>query len=707
MQRSQLPTPAHSLGDTLHGFRIDAITPIDDIKALAYEATHLRTGAKLLHVYCFDEENMFSVGFRTPPTDSTGVAHILEHSVLAGSQRYPVKDAFKELGKRTLNTFLNAMTWPDRTVYPTCSAVRADYFNLASVYLDLVFNPRLARETFLQEGHHLTLSDLDDPHSPLSISGVVYNEMKGVYSDPQQYVYRELQQQLLPNTTYGVDSGGDPDHIPNLTYEQFTEFHKRFYSPSNARFMLYGDITLADNLAFIEQFLAPFQQVEVNSSISKQTPWTHPRIEALPYPIGADDELTKKTFVCLTWLTCDTADTLQSLLLDIALNALTGSAAGPIKKALIDSGLGQDMFPSSGYSADIQQSSVHIGLRGTEPEHAEKIESLILKTLTDVVRDGIDPALIEATLHQIELGGKEISSSFPIMLMMRVNAAWYFGADPKVGLQFSSLIEQVRAAYAQNPRTFEDTLERWLLNNSHRLRLTVFPSNSLGAERDAAFKAKMATLRAHLGPEQVEEIRLQAQQLLASQEEPDSEEAIDTLPKLALSDIPKSPRTIPTEYLSINTVPTLSHDVFSNGIGYLSLTFDTRDLSDEEAQLLPLLGKITCQMGAAGLSYDAMSTRHRTPHWRHWCLPIHLPQPSLRSAHRTPHLFDLLSLSRNQRPRRHPPRPPHRPQPPRPQAPLRPHQRVLQPLGFPARPLWPLLRLHPRRLLHRPRPHSP
>ena len=251
MSRSAIPASTHQPGEKLHGFLIESVTELPDIKARAYEATHEKTGAQLLHIHCNDEENMFSVGFRTPPPDSTGVAHILEHSVLAGSKKFPVKDAFNELGKRTLSTFLNAMTWPDRTIYPTCSAVRADYFNLATVYSDLVFNPLITKQTFQQEGHHLEFDKIEDTDTPLKVTGVVYNEMKGAYSSPEAIVYRYLQQELLPDGPYGVDSGGDPEAIPDLTYEAFVEFHRKFYSPSNARFLLYGDIETADNLKFL------------------------------------------------------------------------------------------------------------------------------------------------------------------------------------------------------------------------------------------------------------------------------------------------------------------------------------------------------------------------------------------------------------------------------------------------------------------------
>ena len=609
MSRSVIPDPAHNPGDVVHGFRVDAVTPLSDIKALVYEVTHERTGAQVLHVHCNDEENMFSVGFRTPPADSTGVAHILEHSVLAGSDKYPVKDAFKELGKRTLNTFLNAMTWPDRTVYPTCSPVRADYFNLARVYSDLVFNPKLKRQTFEQEGHHLELEDAEDPESALIVKGIVYNEMKGVYSSPESYIYRELGQQLMPDTVYGHDSGGDPDRIPDLTYEQFVAFHRQFYSPSNARFMLYGDITLDDNLSFLEEILGPFDAVEVDSNIEKQAHWDAPREHKVDYVVGEEDSLDKKTFVVLTWLTCDTADTMETLLLDVAMDAISGSSAGPLRKALIDSQLGEDVFPGGGLSGGIKQTSVSVGLRGTETEHIETIEALIFDTLRGIIADGIDPELIEACFHRFEFAGKEINPPFPIQLMYRANSLWYFDADPKEGLQFSSLVDTARTRYAAEPRVFERSLQRWLIDNPHRLRLIATPSNTLAAEQKKAQQEKLAALKASLSPDALAEIQRNAQALKAAQEAPELPENIAKLPEIKLEDIPRPVRTIPTVRRDIGATRCCEHEAFSNDIGYVSLTFDIRDLDPALTAYLPLLSHATTSMGAAGLAYDAMSTR--------------------------------------------------------------------------------------------------
>ncbi len=612
MSRTQIPAPQHQLGDTLHGFQITAITPIEDIKALVYEATHLATGAHLLHVHCHDEENMFSIGFRTPPSDSTGVAHILEHSVLAGSARYPVKDAFNELRKRTMSTFLNAMTWPDRTIYPVASAVRADYFNLAAVYADLVFNPLIAEKTFRQEGHHLELEDLDDPTSPLKVTGVVYNEMKGVYSSPDSVVGRSCNNELLPDTPYGHDSGGDPEAIPDLTYDDFKAFHARFYSPSNARFFLYGDISLHDNLAFIHDILAPFSRRDVDSSIPLQPRWTEPRRTHIQYTVDPEDESDGKSFVVLNWLVGQTRDALDTLLIEVAISAIYGSSAGPLKQALIDSGLGKDIFPHGGFDADIQETTAAFGLRGTEADQVQTIEALVLDTLRDIIQKGIDPQLLEATFHQVEFGGKEIVPPFPIMLLMRANPAWYFGGDPKDGLSFTSLVEAARQRWAEEPRLFERLLQEHLLDNPHRLTVVATPSPTLSDEQDQRLADRLAKLKQGLSDDEISAIAAEARALKAEQEAPDDPQALASLPALDLQTLPRRVRNVHERHTvagSTAKVDTYEHEVFSNDVGYLALAFNTDDLSHEDALLLPFLGRATNGMGAGGLSYDAQIRR--------------------------------------------------------------------------------------------------
>lgn len=609
MKRATIPEPAHAVGDALHGFTIEAVTELPDIKALAYQARHDATGAEVLHVHCNDEENLFSIGLRTPPPDSTGVAHILEHCVLAGSRRYPVKDAFNELGKRTMSTFLNAMTWPDRTVYPTCSAVRADYFNLAAVYCDLVLNPLITEQTFRQEGHHLEVEDLEDPDSPLKISGVVYNEMKGAYSSPEQVVYRSMQQDLMPAGPYGVDSGGDPDHIPELTYEDFVAFHRRYYAPSNARIMLYGDTPLSDNLAFLAQVLEPFDRVTVDSAIPDEPRWDAPRSREIEYPVGSDDALEGKTFVTVTWMVNETADVADTLLLDVLATALVGTAAGPMRRALIDSGLGKDIFPGSAYDADLRYAMASFGLRGTDPEKAGDVEAVILRTLEQLAEDGVPEDLLEAAFHQVEFAGKEIVPPFPIMLLIRANPTWYFGGDPKDGLEFGPTVEEARRRWEADPKLFQGLIRRWLLDNPHRLRLVTRPSRELAAETERQFAQEMARRRAGMSEAEVMHVVEEARALRQAQQMPDTPEALATLPRLRVEDIPRRVRTVPTQERSVDGVSVLEHEVFSNGVGYVGLAFDTRDIGDELASWLPLFARATTGMGAAGLSYQEMATR--------------------------------------------------------------------------------------------------
>lgn len=607
--RSQIPSPAHEPGDELHGFEITGVTPIPDIKALAYEARHKQTGAEVMHVHCYDEENLFSVGFRTPPPDSTGVAHILEHCVLAGSEKFPVKDAFNELGKRTLNTFLNAMTWPDRTVYPTCSAVKADYFNLASVYADLVFHPLITQETFQREGHHLELEEPGNPDSPLKISGVVFNEMKGVYGSPDSFVGRMLHRLLLPDTPYSVDSGGDPAVIPDLTYDDFVSFHREFYSPSNARFLLYGDITLAENLGFLEGVLSSFDKVDVDSELPAQPRWSQPVSHEVQYPVGTDEPLEKKTFHAMAWLIGQSSDVQGTLLAELAMFALAGSAAGPVRKALIDSGLGTDIYPGWSFDAGMNQSMAILGLRGSEVEHAGTVQNLILETLEKVAEEGLDPELIQASFHHLAFHAREIKPPFPLMVLYRVAPPWYFGGDPKDGLLFGEALETLRASIDADPDLISNWIRTSLLGNPHRLSLTASPSRTLQQEWKEAEEARLVALRETMTAEQIAEVDAAAAALKADQEKPDPPEVLETLPSLALEDIPRRVRGIPTEHTAVGGAPALRHEVFSNGVGYVGLSFDTRDLTDDEAILLPLLGKITLGCGAGGLGYEAMAKR--------------------------------------------------------------------------------------------------
>ncbi len=602
------PPPTFSAGDKRHGFHIGRIEQIREIRVTAYEIEHERTGARVLHLHCDDRENLFSIGFRTPPRDSTGVPHILEHSVLAGSERYPLKDVFNELMRGTLQTFINAFTYPDKTIYPVASLERRDLFNLARVYTDLVLRPRLMKETFLQEGHHLEF----DANGYLTTSGIVYNEMKGAYSSPDTLMYKALQENLYPDTPYACDSGGDPEEIPGLTYEQFQAFHRTFYSPTNARIFLYGDIPTEEHLAFLAEMFAGFERVAVDSAIGIQERWKEPRSIHGFYPIDRQEKTAGKTTVNLAWMTAENTDGETAMLITIVADLLVGSAAAPLRKALIDSGLGEDLSPVTGLERDLRQIAFSVGLRGTDPDRAPAIEALILDTLEKVAAAGFDRELIEGTLHQIEFHGREmVRGSYPygIVLMGRAYHTWLYDGSPLTDMNFPRTIGEIRRKWEADPALFQQVIRRWLLENPHRLLSVMEPSPTMAEEREQAIRDRMARRKALLTPEDEERIRQETAVLKRFQTEPDPPEAVATLPRLKIGDISREIETIPTDRSAIAGVPVLSHEIFTNGIAYLDLAFDVSDIPEELQPYLPLLGKFTVQMGAAGLSYEAMAKR--------------------------------------------------------------------------------------------------
>ncbi len=612
MLPSNVPQPTLQAGDLFQGFKVLRVETIKALRLTAYEIEHQKTGAKVLHLHAFDRENLYAIGFRTPPADSTGLPHILEHSVLAGSEKYPLKDAFKELMRSTMQTFINAFTYPDKTVYPVASQIKADFYNLARVYTDLVLHPRLLHETFLQEGHHLEFSRPGDIGSDLIISGIVYNEMKGAYSSPDSLMYKDIQEHLYPDTVYALDSGGDPEVIPTLTYEQFKDFHRRYYSPTNARFFLYGDIPTAEHLEFLAEMLAGFERVDVDSSIASQPFFTGPRRVDGTYPVDQDEPLTNKTMVNVAWMLAENKDFETALLLEIISGLLVGSSASPLRQALIDSGLGEDMTPTSGMESDLKQLLFCAGLRNAQRADVEKIEKLIDDTLQKIVSDGFDRELVEGILHQVEFHGKEISrGSYPygITLMGNVFQTWLYEGDPFIGLDFSSAIENIRRRWADDPKVFQSMTKKWLVENPHRLLAVLDPDPDFSQKNEAKLNRKMDGLKAGFSEEQLRQIDEQATRLKTFQSETDSSEAEATLPRLRMEDVPRQVETIPTEHKILASVAALEHDLFTNGIAYVDLAFDIAHVPEDLQPYLPLLGKMMSGMGAAGLSYDEMAKR--------------------------------------------------------------------------------------------------
>ncbi|HAJ27573.1 MAG TPA: hypothetical protein DCG53_10080 [Syntrophus sp. (in: bacteria)] len=599
-------------GETQLGFVVKRIEQIPEIRVTAYELEHIVTGAKVLHLHCDDRENLYAIAFRTPPKDSTGLPHILEHAVLAGSKNYPVKDAFNELLRGTLQTFINAFTYPDKTIYPVASQVKVDFFNLARVYTDLVFRPRLLRETFLQEGHHLEWAANAEGQENLTISGIVYNEMKGAYSSPDNLMYKAIQENLFPDTIYRFDSGGNPADIPNLTYEQFKEFHQAYYSPSNARIFIYGDIPTGEHLLFLQEMLKDFGRISLDSSIPTQERWSSPRAVKDVFPIGREDDPHGKAIANMAWLLTENTDEETVILLQVISGVLVGSAAGALRKALIDSGLGQDLSPVTGFERDYKQVVFAVGLRGTEAQKGEAIESLILDTLARVVREGVDKELIEGTLHQIEFRGREIiRQNYPygIVLMNRVFHTWMYDGDPLHSLNFPGLIDIIRRKWQKNPSLFEDLIQKWLIDNPHRILSVMEPSPTCMETWEGAFRKKMAGIKDSLVKNEQERIRQEVRELKVFQTEPDPPSAVATLPRLKITDIGGKTENIPGKLVSMDNTMGMTHDLFTNGISYLDLAFDISAIPDDLQPYLPLLGKFITQMGAAGMGYEDMSKR--------------------------------------------------------------------------------------------------
>lgn len=610
--QSSSPQPTLQDGEELYGFKVLRVKAFPEIRVTAYEIEHKKTGAKVLHLHSFDRENLYAIGFRTPPSDSTGLPHILEHSVLAGSEKYPLKDVFKELMRSTLQTFINAFTYPDKTIYPVASQIKTDFFNLARVYTDLVLHPRMLKETFFQEGHHLEFSVTDDLSSDLVISGIVYNEMKGAYSSSDSIIYKVLQENIYPDSIYAFDSGGDPDVIPTLTYEQFREFHRTYYSPTNARFFIYGDITTSEHLFFLAEMLSGFERVEIDSSIKNQKRLTAPRVVQSTYPIGKDESLQHKTIVNIAWMMSENTDYETSLILEIISSLLVGSAASPLRKALIDSGLGEDLTPVSGIEADLKQLMFCVGLRNTQSSDVQNIENLIFNTLKDIAAKGFDKELIEGVLHQVEFHGKEIvRGSYPygISLMGNVFQTWLYDGDPLIGLDFPRAIENIRGRWTADPGIFQKMIQQWFLDNPHRVLAVMEPDPDFNENKEKRYKGKMAGLKSSLPETKLAQINAEAKELKEFQAQQDSPEAADSIPKLKIEDIPKAIDTIPTQNSLIAEIPALEHDIFTNGIAYVDLAFDIAHVPEELQPYLPLMGKIITGMGAAGFSYEEMAKR--------------------------------------------------------------------------------------------------
>ena len=593
---------------TIHGFDLVREERVAEINALARIYRHAKSGARLLSLENDDENKVFTIAFATPPEDSTGLPHILEHSVLGGSRKYRLKDPFKELMKGSLKTFLNAFTYPDKTMYPVASQNRQDFYNLIDVYLDSVFHPLLERQTLQQEGWHHELASLD---APLTYKGVVFNEMKGNYSSPDSMIGEYGQRSIFPDTVYSLDSGGDPAAIPDLTHEQFTAFHRRYYHPSNCFIVLYGDDHSDERLRILDECLRDFDAAEPAAPIGMQPVLPGERRFVHGYDAGDAGPGERKSYLTLNWLLHDTLNVDQNMAMEILAHALIGTQASPLRKALIDSGLGDDLT-GGGFQDYFRQGVFSTGLKGIAAADADKVAELILATLVDLAKQGIDPEMIKASLNTIEFRLRELNfGGYPRGLVLAIQAVmpWQQGGDPLSGIAFEAPLSHVKASYAAEPRFFERLIETALLNNPHRTRVLLQPDPTFAQQVEQAETERLARERSAMSEAGLQGVMESMQELERRQTAPDSPEALASIPSLSLADLDRQVKTIPISVESIHDAPVIYHDLFTNGITYVDVGFDLHALPQRLLPYAGLLGDLWLGMGTQSMDYVRMSQR--------------------------------------------------------------------------------------------------
>lgn len=598
--------PAHfnSVGQSYHNFTITKAIEISELQCFLREITHHPSGAKIIHIANDDPENVFCLSFQTLPYNSNGVAHILEHTVLCGSEKFPVKDPFFSMNRRSLNTFMNALTGVDFTCYPAASQVQQDFYNLLEVYLDAVFHPILNKLSFLQEGHRIEFAVSDDPTSPLEHKGIVFNEMKGDLSSPVSRLSEALHAHLFPDTTYGFNSGGNPTEIPTLTYQQLCDFHHHYYHPSRCLFFFYGSIPLEHHLDFIAKHtLDQTTKVDPLPAIPLQPRFHQPRYSEISYPIALGEPSADKTFIAFAWLTCQILQQEEVLALNILEIILLGNDASPLKMALMKSGLCTQV--SSFTDDELNEIPFCITLKGCNPDSADTLESLLKETLKDIISQGIPLQVVENAMHQLEFYRSEITGNhtpFGLSLFMRSGLLKQHGAEPEQGLVIHALFDQIRKNNLQNPHYLTGLIQKHLLDNTHFVRLLMKPDPHLGARELEEELQGLASLKENISMEQKQALVEQAQ--LLSQFQKEQEDGNDeVLPKISLRDVPPIARDYPLTQEKVGVLEIFHHATFTNDIIYADVVLDLPDLMEEELFYLRLLTTVITQLGCGTLNY--------------------------------------------------------------------------------------------------------
>lgn len=567
---------------------------VEDVQSDGFILRHKKSGARIAVLSNNDDNKVFYIGFRTPPEDETGVPHIIEHTTLCGSKKFPVKDPFIELAKGSLNTFLNAMTYPDKTVYPVASCNDQDFKNLMDVYLDAVFNPNITKyeEIFKQEGWHYELTGKDDE---LKINGVVYNEMKGAYSSPDEVLSSQIYRSLFPDNTYSKDSGGNPEYIPKLTYEAYLDFYHKYYHPSNSYIYLYGDMDVVERLEWLDrEYLSLYDYKKVNSEINKQPAFDEIKNVEAQYSITMDDSQENKTYLSYNRVVGDTLDEMLYQAFDVLDYALVSSPGAPVKQALIDAGIGDDVYGS--YDAGILQPVFSFVAKNANASQADEFESIIENTLKEVVKTGINKEALLAGINSSEFKFREADfGQFPKGLLFGLNCldSWLFD-DMKPFIHLECLGTFAKLRKAVDTDYFERLIQEYLLDNTHGSSVTVKPKRGLGNEREEALAKELSDYKASLSDEEIKKLIEDTEHLKKYQEEPSSDEDLRKLPMLTRADMKKNAMPFSNIEDELLDVKVVRHDIESNGIDYISFLFDAGDFAQSE---LGYLGFFTNALG--------------------------------------------------------------------------------------------------------------
>ncbi|MCI8372995.1 MAG: insulinase family protein [Lachnospiraceae bacterium] len=593
--------------EELQQYEIVEQREIQDIRSQCSLLRHKKSGAKLALVSNDDENKVFCIGFRTPPEDSTGLPHILEHSVLCGSKQFPAKDPFVELAKGSLNTFLNAITFPDKTIYPIASYNDKDFQNLMHVYMDAVFYPNIyeKEEIFRQEGWHY---ELDDEESEIRLNGVVYNEMKGAFSSPEGVLEREIMNSLFPDTSYGVESGGDPKVIPELTYSQFLDFHKKYYHPSNSYIYLYGDMDMVQKLEWLDkEYLSNYDVSKIDSELKKQTAFPAMKEISRQYPITEEEDEKNNTYLSFNKVIGTSQDKELNIAFQVLDYALLSTPGAPIKRALMDAGIGRDIMGY--YEGELLQPYFTVIAKNANSNQRAQFEQVIIGTLKNTAESGIDPKSIEAAINSMEFKFREAdygNSPKGLMYCLNMFGTWlYEDEKPFTMLELLEVYENLRKKNGTG--YFEKLIQQYLIDNTHGSFVVVEPKKGLTAEMDAQTAAKLRDYKEHLSKQQIQQLIKDTKDLKNYQEEPSTKEELESIPLLNVSDIKKEAEPFCNEEKFVDDTLVLYHDVFTNGIGYVQLVFDSTSVPEQLIPYVALLKSVYGFMDTDHYAYGEMA----------------------------------------------------------------------------------------------------